>query len=282
MIYGNSITILPFPASDEIIAAGMSGSQYNASSMIYVNNDSRIGFDGVQGSCFNVRYFNNTYNNGSGQNLPTQYQSLLYIYKACSLGIDIYDNKVRVPHIIKMSDGAKVNKNLLNINQLKIYDNDYDTGVLDKQLLIDIECNSIQSSVLDFKFNAPFVLDTLAKINITDVATSTPNLFKVNAENTENIATCFNITDGVLDNPTNKLSYPKIVGVYFGGNSTTTAVFYQKNIKTAKIIDRLNLPDDVTIGDFLADSANTKLTAVCVNPNAKFGTYDARLLLNNY
>lgn len=282
LIYGNSVTVLPFPAQDEIVAAGISGTQYGASAMVYVTNDSRIGFDGIQGNCFSVRYFNNNYANGAGQNLPSEYKSLLYIYKANSLGIEIYDNKVFVPNIVKMSDGARANKTLLNIDQLKIYDNDYDVGELNKQLLVDIECNSIQSSVLDFKFNTPITLQTLANIYINDTATSARNVFKVHPENSDGIDTCFNTASDLLNLPTNKVSYPKTVGVYFGASTVTTADFYQNNIKTAKVINRLNLPDDVTIGDFLANSAKTKLTAICINPNAKYGTYDARLLLSNY
>lgn len=281
-VYGNTITTLPFPSSDELAAAGISGSQQGGSAMVYTTNDSQIGFNLEQGHCYNVRYFDNTYINLADSNHSSDYKAMLYIYKASSLGIEFYNNRLSVPAIVRTDQGLKDNMARLKINQLKIHDNDYDVGVLNKNLLVDLWCDSIQASVLDFKFNVPITLQTLANIYINDVATSASNVFKVHAENSDGIDTCFNTTNGLLDVPTNKASYPKTVGVYFGGSTVATAEFYQNNIKTAKVINRLNLPDDVTLADFLSNSNKTKLTAVCINPNAKYGTYNTRLMLSSY
>ncbi|MDI9745860.1 hypothetical protein QM265_17835 [Acinetobacter nosocomialis] len=280
-VYGNTITVLPFPDAAELAAAGFTGNKQGGNAFVYVTNDSQEGHDLVQGQCFSVRYYDNTYINPPDSNHSSEYKSLLYIYKAMSLGIEFYNNNVSVPNIIRVEEGQKSFITRLRIDSLIIRDNVYDGTVLNKDAPIDLWCRNIQASIINIGLKTASIVNTLANIYVESLPFSEGNTFKVNAEHSENIAKCFNVTDGLLNIPSNKLSYPATVGVYVNNVQVGVSDFYVNNIKTAKVIGRGALPDTITVSDYVSNSDTTKLSAIAFNSGSSFGTFNARLLLSN-
>ena len=213
-IYSNSITVLPFPDAAELAAAGFTGNKQGGNAFVYVTNDSQIGFDIVQGQCFGVRYYDNTYINPLDPNHSADYKAMLYVYKAMSLGIEFYNNNVTVPNIIRVEQGQKDHMNRFRIDQLIIRDNVYDSTVINRDAPIDLWCRNIQASYIDIMFKTSAIINNLANIYVESLEFSEGNTFRVHSEHSENVAKCFTVTDGLFDIPTNKLSYPATVGVY--------------------------------------------------------------------
>ncbi|SST98994.1 hypothetical protein [Acinetobacter baumannii] len=280
-VYGNTITVLPFPDADELAAAGFTGNKQGGNAFVYVTNDSQEGHDLVQGQCFSVRYYDNTYINPVDPNHSSEYKSLLFVYKAMSLGIEFYNNTVSVPNIIRVEEGQKQYINRLRIDSLIIRDNVYDGTVLNKDAPIDLWCRNIQASVINIGLKTATIINTLANIYVESLEFSEGNTFKVNPEHSENIAKCFNVTEGLFNIPSNKLSYPATIGVYVNQVQVGVSDFYANNIKTAKIIGRGALPDTITVSDYVSNADTSKLTAIAFNSGSSFGTFNARLLLSN-
>ncbi|EPW8803333.1 hypothetical protein ACWQOK_000589 [Acinetobacter baumannii] len=280
-VYGNTITVLPFPDADELAAAGFTGNKQGGNAFVYVTNDSQEGHDLVQGQCFSVRYFDNTYINPIDPNHSSEYKSLLFVYKAMSLGIEFYNNTVSVPNIIRVEEGQKQYINRLRIDSLIIRDNTYDGTVLNKDAPIDLWCRNIQASVINIGLKTATIINTLANIYVESLEFSEGNTFKVNPEHSDNIAKCFNVTEGLFNIPSNKLSYPATIGVYVNQVQVGVSDFYANNIKTAKIIGRGALPDTITVSDYVSNADTSKLTAIAFNSGTSFGTFNARLLLSN-
>ncbi|MCJ8918074.1 hypothetical protein [Acinetobacter baumannii] len=280
-IYSNSITVLPFPDAAELAAAGFTGNKQGGNAFVYVTNDSQEGHDLVQGQCFSVRYYDNTYINPVDPNHSSEYKSLLFVYKAMSLGIEFYNNTVSVPNIIRVEEGQKQYINRLRIDSLIIRDNVYDGTVLNKDAPIDLWCRNIQASVINIGLKTATIINTLANIYVESLEFSEGNTFKVNPEHSENIAKCFNVTEGLFNIPSNKLSYPATIGVYVNQVQVGVSDFYANNIKTAKIIGRGALPDTITVSDYVSNADTSKLTAIAFNSGSSFGTFNARLLLSN-
>ncbi|MCR0003640.1 hypothetical protein L2617_09450, partial [Acinetobacter baumannii] len=280
-VYGNTITVLPFPDANELAAAGFTGNKQGGNAFVYVTNDSQEGHNLVQGQCFSVRYYDNTYINPVDPNHSSEYKSLLYVYKAMSLGVEFYNNNVSVPNIIRIEEGQKQYINRLRIDSLIIRDNVYDGTVLNKDAPIDLWCRNIQASVINIGLKTATIINTLANIYVESLEFSEGNTFKVNPEHSENINKCFNVTNGLLDIPSNKLSYPATVGLYVSQAQVGVSDFYINNIKTAKLISRGNLPDSVTVSDYVSNADSTKLSAIALNSGAAAATYNARVLLSN-
>ncbi len=280
-IYSNSITTLPFPDAAELAAAGFTGNKQGGNAFVYVTNDSQIGFDIVQGQCFGVRYYDNTYINPLDPNHSADYKAMLYVYKAMSLGIEFYNNNVTVPNIIRVEQGQKDHMNRFRIDQLIIRDNVYDSTVINRDAPIDLWCRNIQASYLDIMFKTSAIINNLANIYVESLEFSEGNTFRVHSEHSENVAKCFTVTDGLFDIPTNKLSYPATVGLYVSQAQVGVSDFYINNIKTAKLISRGNLPDSVTVSDYVSNADSTKLSAIALNSGAAAATYNARVLLSN-
>ncbi len=280
-IYSNSITVLPFPDAAELAAAGFTGNKQGGNAFVYVTNDSQIGFDIVQGQCFGVRYYDNTYINPLDPNHSADYKAMLYVYKAMSLGIEFYNNNVTVPNIIRVEQGQKDHMNRFRIDQLIIRDNVYDSTVINRDAPIDLWCRNIQASYIDIMFKTSAIINNLANIYVESLEFSEGNTFRVHSEHSENVAKCFTVTDGLFDISSNKLSYPATVGVYVNQVQVGVSDFYVNNIKTAKVIGRGALPDTITVSDYVSNADTSKLTAIAFNSGSSFGTFNARLLLSN-
>ncbi|MDV7379924.1 hypothetical protein R4466_04770 [Acinetobacter baumannii] len=280
-VYGNTITVLPFPDANELTAAGFTDNRQGGNAFVYVTNDSQKGFDLVQGACFNVRYFDNTYFNPADPNHSSEFKSLLFVYKAMSLGIEFYNNNVSVPNIIRVDEGLKNFITRLKIDSLIIRDNIYNSTVLNKDAPIDLWCHNIQASVINIGLKTAALINTLANIYVESLEFSEGNTFKVNPEHSDNIGMCFNVTNGLFNISSNKLSYPATIGVYVNQAQVGVSDFYIKNIKTAKVIGRGGLPDTITVSDYVSNSDTSKLTAIAFNSGAQYGTFNARLLLSN-
>ncbi|UMO77867.1 tail spike protein [Acinetobacter phage Cato] len=280
-IHDNQCSMLQFPSDSEIVNAGLDPALVSAPQcMILTNNDSAIGFDLVAGIGSNINYYNNIYISEPDSNIVDSLRSMIYFYKAPPGGISIYRNTVKVKNIALASPEVQAT-NKFNFDRITISDNDFDETFLSNQNLIDLVVNRIQSSTLSFKFKRNFTCNNLIKITANDDVNSVVNNFIVQPQNTSGISNCLNVTQSVLDNSANKLSYPANVGVFFGADTLGDADFYMTNIKYAKIINRMNIPDNVSISDFIANSSNNRLVAICRNPEAKFGTFTARLILSN-
>ncbi len=284
-VHDNQCIMLPFPTDEEISNAGMNPALVRApQTMLLVTNDSNKpdenGFDLVAGVGSNINYYNNIYISEPDSNIVDSLRSMVYFYKAPPSGINIYENTVRARNIALASPEVQAT-NKFNFDRIIIRENDFDETFLSNLNLVNLTVNKIQSSTLSFKFKRNFTCDNLVNLNVTDSVNSVVNNFIVQPQNTSGISNCLNVTQSVLDNSANKLSYPANVGVYFGADTLGDADFYMTNIKYAKIINRMNIPDNVSISDFIANSSNNRLVAICRNPEAKFGTFTARLILSN-
>ena len=281
-VHDNIVEMLPFPTDAQISAAGLNPSWTRApQAMVLTTNDSTIGYDLVAGNGNNINYYDNTYITSNDVNLPNSYKSLIHFYKAPCGGIHIYNNTVSVPRAVKSQDElASTNK--LNLDSFALYDNHFDELSIDADAFVDLTVNTIQSSKIEFRFRRNVTMNKLIKIAAHDAASSVSNTFIVHPEFVGHATTCLDITQAVIENGSNKFSYPRIHGIYFGADPVGQADFYLKNAKRATLLDRVNLPESVALGGFNAlNDANGRLTALVHNPDALFGTYDARVLVSN-
>ncbi|QVW53860.1 tailspike protein II [Acinetobacter phage TaPaz] len=280
-IHDNQCQILPFPSDAEITNAGIDASLVDGpQTMLLVTNDSAIGYDLVSGIGSYIQYYNNTYISESDVNVPDNLRSAIYFSKAPLSGLEFYRNSLKVKYMVLGSDGVQTTDKL-NLDRFIFKENDFDESFLVSNNPFNLNVNKIQSTTLSFIFKRLYSCTNLVNMAVSDFTNSIVNNFNVYHENTGNIVKCFNITTSVLENNSNKLSYPETIGVYFSADTLGDSDFYKNNIKRARIIDRGQIPDNVVITDFLSNVNNNRLVAMCKNPTGQFGTFNCRLMLEN-
>lgn len=277
-VHNNQCQILPFPTDAQISAAGLNPLYVDApQAMLHVTNDSAGGYDLVPGIGVNINYFDNIYVSFDDVNVPNELRAAVYFHKAPVSGISVFDNTIRAKNILASSP-ALASTDKLKLDRFMIKDNDFDELFFVSDNLVNLSVQSVQSSVFSFKFNHQFSCNNLVTMNVVDTTNSIGNTFMVDNANSRFIVNCFNVTQAVMENSTNKIKYPATINVYFGGNESN---FLKANVRTARIIDRGSLPDSVGFSEFIANNGDTKLVALCLNPSSLFGTYSARLQLEN-
>ena len=280
-IHDNIITMLPFPSDAAITGAGIDPLTVDGpQTMVLVTNDSAGGFNLVAGSGSNINYYDNTYVSEADSNIADNLRSLVFFYKAPVGGISVFNNTVRAKNILLASGGLQATNKFI-LDRFRIYENTYDETFFTATEIVKIETNYVQSSTFNFKFRKNVAVSILATITVASLANSIANEFIVRPEYTENINTCFNTTGGLFDASSNKVSYPETISIYMGSDLIGESNFYRNNIKTAKVIGRGAVPDNVSFSDFISNNGDNKLVAMCRNPTGNFGNYAARLLLSN-
>lgn len=280
-VHDNECRILPFPSDEAITAAGLVPAYtVGIQAMLNVTNDSALGYDLQAGAGENIQYYDNTYISNPDTQVPDDLRAAVYFAKAPISGISVFRNTIRSKNIILASPELDATDKL-KLDRFVIKDNDFDEEFLGADKLINLNLVNVQSSVFDLKFKREFSCNNLININVIDTVLSVANNFVVHPQNTRQITKCVNVTTAVLQNPNNRISYPETVAIYFGGTSPTVSDFFRAGVKTARILDRLNVPATVHLSDYVGNVADSRVTAICMNPNLLYGNYNIRLLLEN-
>ena len=284
-VHDNVVNMLMFPSDVEITDAGFRPDYVKIPKcLVHLINDSKMGYDLVPGKGKNINVYNNTYNSMPDPALPHEsYQLTVFLFKSPVSGVSVYNNTLSTKRLLGAYDGV-TQIGALVIDDLKIYDNFLDVNNLAEQELISLYPKTIKNCYFNIELKSKPLIDvrdviTISPIIVNESTDNTfivcPNFIKTNTE-------VLHSSNDFFELPSNKFSYPSTVPVYFGGEAVTEANFYRDNVKQAKVIERLDFPDNVMLSDFMANKADNKLSAICLNPNRLYGTYNTRLLLSNY
>lgn len=283
-VHDNINIVKPFPSDAELTAAGFNPTAVKgAAAFVYTTNDSAIGFNLTQGECYGVEYYDNVHISNSGTNLPVEFRSAIYVYKAVGLGVSFRHNYLSVPRIYESSEGVHNNMVKYNVHDFSFdYTNTLDVSVLDKDVLFNLWAGKVNNSKINIKLSSDVVLNKIANLYIADVGGSGGIELFIHKDYSKNVGTAFDVTAGLAAKADFYTGYPATVTVHVPSSSVGISDFYMPNIKHATLLDRLALPTTMTVGDYFATGdANSQLRAISTNTSNSAGDYPVRVYLTN-
>ena len=279
-IHDNIAITLDFPSVSDLTSAGFDPSVvYAGSSLCLTTNDGGAGYDLTSGNCYQVMYYDNLYENSRNDDVDNKFKSMVYMHKAVSLGVHFFNNTVNCKNIFKVNDNPSQTYNRFDIYGLIIDASNKFIGLSDAPFAL--KANSIKSSLIHLRMNQSNQINTLMSLDVLDVVKSELNTFIVDGSFAIDIPVNIVDTTYLLSKPSNKFSYYKTHGIYFTTANVGQATFYLENTKHAKIINRASINKDICFGDFIGNTTDSMLNAMCLNSSGQSGTFDARLQVSN-